>query len=82
MRRYLLAEKQPFGKVKNEVTMRGKGKPKELTDKHPGSLEAYLNNGYDQMVAFGDKNPEAHEEACRHNSNPFHWVGEHYGRYV
>jgi len=74
MRRNLVSESQPFGRVmesKEHVGMNGPAGSKNAL----GATTERFNSGVDQTQSFDNKAPNAREIASANAGNPFHWSG-------
>ncbi len=79
MRKNLVNEQQPFGnKFDTPMHSSTLATPAGATNR-PGATTANGNNGQTRVESFGDKNPNAYEQACRGRDNPFGPVGKNFG---
>jgi hypothetical protein len=76
----IIKKPQPFGEHSDPITMPGQGRPPEHINRPLGGLTMRGNNGVDHGPTFDDKNPGAHNEACKGVDHPFNWTG-HPGKF-
>ncbi len=77
---FVLNDKQPFGVVHEHKAHPGEGRPAEHVNRPLGRETQVPNNGVDHPASVANKNPGAHEQACKHVDNPYYWSGHPKGK--